>query len=176
MSLTTSRRFDVSFRNALGTDNARVIRSRDWPRWIDLAAAERPSFMILDLRLPDVPDSRVCREIRSWSLAPIIVLCRSTFRSARRSRCSTPGPMTTSRNHLVRGEAAKRACARSFVARDWRQPAGPVQVITVGNLIIDPVKPSLKKGDVAVHLTKTEWALLRHVAQGTPDARSHTAT
>jgi len=27
--------------------------------------------------------------------------------------------------------------------------------------VIDPVKPSLKKSDVAVHLTKTEWELLR---------------
>ena len=39
--------------------------------------------------------------------------------------------------------------------------AGATQVITIGELVIDPVKPLLKKSDASVHLTKTEWELLR---------------
>ena len=31
--------------------------------------------------------------------------------------------------------------------------------------MIDPVKPSIKKGSDAVHLTKTEWDLLRAMMQ-----------
>jgi two-component system KDP operon response regulator KdpE len=35
------------------------------------------------------------------------------------------------------------------------------------------VKPSLKKGEVAVHLTKTEWALLRTLLKHTGRTLTH---
>ena len=45
--------------------------------------------------------------------------------------------------------------------------AGPAQTLSIGDVVIDPVKPSLKKGDAAVHLTKTEWDLLRALMKHT---------
>jgi DNA-binding response OmpR family regulator len=41
---------------------------------IDLAAAERPALIVLDLGLPDISGLQVCIEIRKWSVAPILVL------------------------------------------------------------------------------------------------------
>ena len=126
---------------------------------IDLAAAERPSIVILDLGLPDVSGLEVCREIRSWSLAPIIVL------SARHSDQEKVALLDAGADDYITkpfSPSELQARVRAQLRRARLAPAaGPVQVITVGNLVIDPVKPSLKKGDVAVHLTKTEWALLR---------------
>ena len=55
-----------------------------------------------------------------------------------------------------------QARIRAQLRRSRLAPAaGPGQVITIGDLVIDPVKPALKKGGAAVHLTKTEWELLR---------------
>jgi len=146
-------------RNALGTDNARVIEAATGRDAIDLAAAERPSIVILDLGLPDVSGLEVCREIRSWSLAPIIVL------SARHSDQEKVALLDAGADDYITkpfSPSELQARVRAQLRRARLAPAaGPVQVITVGNLVIDPVKPSLKKGDVAVHLTKTEWALLR---------------
>ena len=51
-------------RNALGTESARVIEAATGRDAIDLAAAERPSIVILDLGLPDVSGLEVCRELR----------------------------------------------------------------------------------------------------------------
>jgi two-component system KDP operon response regulator KdpE len=146
-------------RNALGTDSARVIEAATGRDAIDLAAAERPSIVILDLGLPDVSGLEVCREIRSWSLAPIIVL------SARHSDQEKVALLDAGADDYITkpfSPSELQARVRAQLRRARLAPAaGPVQVITVGNLVIDPVKPSLKKGDVAVHLTKTEWALLR---------------
>lgn len=146
-------------RNALGTENARVIEAATGRDAIDLAAAERPSIVILDLGLPDVSGLEVCREIRSWSLAPIIVL------SARHSDQEKVALLDAGADDYITkpfSPSELQARVRAQLRRARLAPAaGPVQVITVGNLVIDPVKPSLKKGDVAVHLTKTEWALLR---------------
>src|SRR5215813_13276619 len=61
-------------RNVLTPENARVIEASTGREAIDLAAAERPALIVLDLGLPDVSGIDVAREIRSWSSAPIIVL------------------------------------------------------------------------------------------------------
>ena len=61
-------------RNALSDPDVRVIEAATGKEGIDLAAAERPTLVILDLGLPDVSGLDVCRELRSWSSAPIIVL------------------------------------------------------------------------------------------------------
>jgi CheY-like chemotaxis protein len=61
-------------RNALAPDFARVLEAPTGTEGIDLAAAQRPSLIVLDLGLPDMPGIEVCREIRRWSSAPLLVL------------------------------------------------------------------------------------------------------
>src|SRR5205807_5053594 len=58
-------------RNVLTPENARVIAAANGRDAIDLAAAERPALIVLDLGLPDITGLEVCREIRGWSSAPI---------------------------------------------------------------------------------------------------------
>ncbi len=61
-------------RHALASTGHRVIEAATGRDAIDLAAAERPALIVLDLGLPDMSGIEVCREIRTWSSAPIIVL------------------------------------------------------------------------------------------------------
>ncbi|HEY6827251.1 MAG TPA: response regulator, partial [Gemmatimonadaceae bacterium] len=61
-------------RNAVDAGIARVVEASTGRAGIDIAAAERPSLIVLDLGLPDMEGADVCRAIRSWSAAPIIVL------------------------------------------------------------------------------------------------------
>jgi len=52
----------------------RLLEAPTGREGIDLAATARPDLIILDLGLPDLAGLDVCREIRSWSRAPIVVL------------------------------------------------------------------------------------------------------
>jgi len=146
-------------RNVLAADEVRVLEASNGQQAIDLAAAERPALIVLDLGLPDMQGIEVCREIRSWSSAPIIVL------SARHSDQEKVALLDAGADDYMTkpfspGELQARV--RAQLRRSRLAPAaGATQVITIGELVIDPVKPSLKKSDVAVHLTKTEWELLR---------------
>jgi len=146
-------------RNALTPENARVIEASNGRDAIDLAAAERPALIVLDLGLPDTAGIDVCREIRTWSSAPIIVL------SARHSDQEKVALLDAGADDYITkpfSPSEFQARVRAQLRRARLAPAaGATQVITIGELVIDPVKPSLKKNDVAVHLTKTEWELLR---------------
>ena len=60
--------------NALRTELLRVLEASTGRTGIDLAAAEQPGLIVLDLGLPDIAGLEVCKEIRKWSSAPIVVL------------------------------------------------------------------------------------------------------
>src|SRR5262249_53136613 len=63
-----------ALRNALGEVADRVLEAETGRAGVDLMATERPELVILDLGLPDMRGLDVCREIRSWSRVPIVVL------------------------------------------------------------------------------------------------------
>ncbi|MEO7998570.1 MAG: response regulator, partial [Gemmatimonadaceae bacterium] len=61
-------------RNALQQAGTRVIEASSASQGVDLAAAEQPALIILDLGLPDRDGADVCRDLRAFTSAPIIVL------------------------------------------------------------------------------------------------------
>src|SRR6266852_5983938 len=52
----------------------RVIDARDGEQALDLAAAELPDLVVLDLMLPKLDGFEVCRRIREFSLVPVVML------------------------------------------------------------------------------------------------------
>ena len=158
-------------RNALAPENARVIEAANGRDAIDLAAAERPALIVLDLGLPDVQGIDVCREIRSWSDAPIIVL------SARHSDQEKVMLLDAGADDYITkpfSPSELQARIRAQLRRSRLAPAaGPGHVITIGELVIDPVKPMLRKNGTSVHLTRTEWELLRALLKHTGRTLTH---
>lgn len=146
-------------RNALSADHARVIEAGTGKHGVDLAAAERPSLIVLDLGLPDMTGIEVCREIRAWSSTPIIVL------SARHSDEDKIALLDAGADDYMTkpfNPDELHARVRAQLRRS-RLPANELAgaPFTRGDLVIDVVKPSARKGATAVHLTRTEWELLR---------------
>jgi two-component system KDP operon response regulator KdpE len=145
-------------RNALG-DEARVIESSTGRTAIDEAAAQRPDLVVLDLGLPDMGGIEVCREIRAWSTTPILVL------SARHSDAEKVSLLDAGADDYITkpfSPSELQARVRALLRRARLAPGlGAATAVTIGDVVIDPVKPSLKRAGAAVHLTKTEWELLR---------------
>lgn len=150
-------------RNALGGETTRVIEASTAREAIDLAAAERPTVVVLDLGLPDGQGIEVCREIRAWSQVPIIVL------SARHSDAEKILLLDAGADDYLTkpfNPSELQARVRAQLRRARMAPAASASdVMKIGDLEIDPAKPGVKKGGEPVHLTKTEWQVLRTLLQ-----------
>lgn len=146
-------------RNALAEDDVRIVEAATGSAGLDVAAAERPSLVILDLGLPDIQGLDVCRQIRSWSSAPIIVL------SARHSDKEKVALLDAGADDYVTKPFSTielQARARAQLRRSRQTPlVNGDEPIVVDGVRIDLAKPSLARAGEVVHLTRTEWDLLR---------------
>ena len=143
---------------ALGDSFDRVLDARTAADGIDQAAAARPDLIVLDLGLPDRDGLAVCREIRGWSSVPIIVL------SARHSDHDKVALLDAGADDYLTkpfSTAELQARVRVQLRRARASLPGEGEVIEVDGLRIDLAGRTLARGDQPIHLTRTEWALLR---------------
>lgn len=59
---------------ALERNDCEVLSASDGEQGLNLAATAQPDLVILDLSMPGIDGFEVCKQIRSWSRVPIIVL------------------------------------------------------------------------------------------------------
>jgi two-component system, OmpR family, KDP operon response regulator KdpE len=146
-------------RNALDGVAGRVVDASTGREGIDLAAAERPCLIILDLGLPDISGAAVCREIRAWCSAPIIVL------SARHSDTEKVAMLDAGADDYVTkpfSTAELQARVRAQMRRAAiHAPTDGTGVLEAGDLRVDLVRRTLTRAGAPIHLTPTEWDLLR---------------
>ena len=146
-------------RHALEGDAAHVIEAASGREGIDAAAAARPSLIVLDLGLPDMQGVDVCREIRQWSTAPIIVLsARHSDREKVTLLDAGADDYVTKPFSTIEFQARIRAHLRRLRITPLASAESKIQA---GSLSIDLLKPSLTKNGAGVHLTRTEWEVLR---------------
>jgi two-component system KDP operon response regulator KdpE len=137
---------------------ARVIEAETGREGIDLAAAELPALIILDLGLPDMSGVDVCREIRRWSSAPIIVL------SARHADTEKVTLLDAGADdYLTKPFSTIELMARVRAQLRRAQSVGAPNdsVVTIGDLTVDLQRRRVERAGTLVHLTPTEWLLLR---------------
>ncbi len=158
-------------RHALEEGDARVIEAATGRDGIDLAAAERPDLIVLDLGLPDMPGADVCRDVRGWSTAPILVL------SARHSDDEKAALLDLGADDYVTKPFSTRelqARVRAQLRRarlSERADADPR--IEADGLSIDLAKRSVNRDGEPVHLTPIEWELLRVLATNAGRTMTH---
>jgi two-component system KDP operon response regulator KdpE len=150
-------------RNALREVSDRVIEATTAAQAIDLVAAQQPELVVLDLGLPDLPGIEVCREIRRWSKTPIVVLS-ARHSEAEKVRLLDAGAddYITKPFSLLEFEARVRVQLRRAASTPKSQLETPV---TIGSIAIDFDLRRVTRDGETVHLTPTEWKILRTLAQ-----------
>lgn len=157
-------------RNALSAVVGRTLEAGSGSEGIDIAASERPQLIILDLGLPDISGMSVCSELRRWSSAVLIVLsARHTPDEKAMLLDAGADDYMTKPFSTVELQARVRAQLRR-----WAHIGGDrTSSITVGDLEIDLARRTLTRSGQSVHLTPTEWDLLRTFAANADKTLTH---
>lgn len=143
--------------HALAEDFSRILEAESGGKGIDLAAAERPALIVLDLGLPDMSGLQVCTEIRKWSEAPILVL------SARHSDQEKVALLDAGADDYVTKPFSTielKARVRALLRRSVRDSDGATTILC-GDLKMDLDARTLMRSGAPIHLTPIEWELLR---------------
>jgi len=137
--------------------------SPDGSRALQLLETESPDIVLLDLMLPDADGFELCREIRERSNVGIIVV------SARGGQQDKVAALNFGADdYMTKPFGIEELLARISATLRRSRPAEPVETlplqVEVGDLVIDLEMRQVTRGGVVVHLTPTEFALLRELA------------
>jgi len=145
--------------DALRGEARRVIEASTGREALAAAERERPQLIVLDLGLPDLDGLEVCRRIRAWSSAPIVVL------SARAAEEDKTSLLEAGADDYVTkpfGTAELRARVQAQLRRARMAPLpGSDAPVTIGHLVVDTAMRTVTREGEPVHLTPTEWKLLQ---------------
>ena len=122
------------------------------------AAMRPPEALILDLVLPDGTGIDVCRELRKWSTAPVIVLS-----AVGEERDKIAALDAGADDYVTKPVGIDELLARlRAVLRRTAPSGGPL--IEIGELVVDLEKHSVSMAGDPVHLTPHQFELLRVLA------------
>jgi two-component system KDP operon response regulator KdpE len=133
------------------------------------AAMRPPEAVILDLLLPDGSGTDVCRELRRWSSAPILVL------SAVGEEKEKIVALDAGADDYVTKPFSGDVLLARLRAALRRIGPSTEPVIEVGELRIDRDKRSVTMAGEAISLTPTEYDLLRLLAENEGKLLTHPA-
>ena len=131
-------------------------------------AANPPDAVVLDLMLPDGSGTEVCRELRSWSSAPVIVLSVVGDEAEKVAALDAGAD-----DYVTKPFGVEELLARLRAAlRRSEAPTEPV--VEVGDLRIDLEKRAVTVAGEPVQLTPHEFSLLRVLARNPGKLLTHT--
>jgi len=144
--------------NALADDFGRVLEAGTGKEGIRVAIDEQPSLIVLDLGLPDTSGLSVATQIRKSSNAMILVL------SARHADNEKAQLLDAGADDYVTKPFSTlelKARVRALLRRANAPRPTAIKGISNGALRIDLDTRTLQKNGQPVHLTPTEYELVR---------------
>ncbi len=135
---------------------------------LDAAAVGRPDAGIIDLVLPDGDGVELCRRLREWTRMPLIVL------SAIGDEDAKVRALAAGADDYVTKPFGPRELVARLEANLRRIAPGPEEsVISADGLVVDLGRRTVHRDGGEVHLTPTEFDLLRLLASNRGRLMTH---
>jgi two-component system KDP operon response regulator KdpE len=126
---------------------------------LDSAAAGGPHLAIVDLLLPDHHGIELCRRLREWTAIPILVLSAISDEQTKIEALHHGADDYVTKPFGPGELVARVKAALRRAGRDASEPR-----IEIGGLVVDLAAHAVSVGGGDVHLTPTEFSLLRVLA------------
>ena len=123
---------------------------------LDGAAAAGPHLAIFDLLLPDGHGIELCRRLREWSEIPILVLSAISDEQTKIDALLHGADDYVTKPFGPGELVARVKAALRRAGRDTSEPR-----VEIGELVVDLAAHMVSVNGVEVHLTPTEFSLLR---------------
>ena len=138
---------------------------------LEAAALRPPDAVVLDLRLPDGSGVEVCRRLREWSQAPVVVVSAVDEEDEKIAALDAGADDYVTKPYAV-GEllARLRAALRRAAA-----PAGKPPAVRFGDVEVDLARREVHRAGRPVHLTPHEYGLLAELARHPGRVLTHRA-
>jgi two-component system KDP operon response regulator KdpE len=157
-----------TLRTALTAKGHEVIEAPSGEEALEIAAAERPDLIILDLGLPGIDGVEVTRRLRDWTQTPILIL------SVRDREDDKVGALDAGADdYLTKPFGMSELMARVRVAMRHAVQSDPDPFFKSGDLTVDLVKREVIFKGERVALTPTEYDLLRSMVQNAGRVLTH---
>ncbi|MBI1376356.1 MAG: response regulator [Frankiales bacterium] len=142
-------------RGLLEREGYAVVATPRGDQGLDWARAKRPELVILDLSLPDRDGVDVCRELRGFSDAYVVMV------TARDDEVDKIVGLTVGADDYVTKPFSPRELAARVRAMRRRPRIAPQQELRdFGHLVVDPVAREVVVDGDQVELTKIEFDIL----------------
>ena len=149
----------AALRLALEDEGYKVLESPDGQSGLKSFASETVDLVLLDLRLPDMSGFDVCRELRSKSLVPIIMVTAQTD-----THDLVAGLEAGADDYVTKPVVAKELAARIRAALRrttlLSTSSASIDRFNVRDVEMRSDQGIVLKGGVELPLTKTEYRLL----------------
>ena len=141
-----------------------TLVSSDGSKALALLETEQPDMVLLDLMLPEVDGFELCKQIREQSSVAIIVV---SARGGERDKVTALNMGAD--DYMTKPFGIEELLARILATLRRTRPAEAAaeaapSVIAIGDMEMDLVSQQVRLAGAEVHLTPTEFALLRELA------------
>jgi DNA-binding response OmpR family regulator len=144
----------------LTAEGFEVHVANEGPAGVQLCERVRPDLVVLDLMLPGLDGLEVCRRVQRDRPVPVLML------TARGEEADVlVGLGVGADDYMTKPFSPRELVARirALLRRVERRPP-PTQATRLGKLALDPETRKVTVGEEPVHLTPTEFDLLRVLA------------
>jgi two-component system KDP operon response regulator KdpE len=149
-----------------------TVVSTDGMRALQLLETEEPDIVLLDLMLPEADGFDLCRQIRERSAVAVIVV---SARGGERDKVTALNMGAD--DYMTKPFSVEELLARITATLRRTRSAGGAEpgppVITVGEIVIDLANQQVTRRGEPVHLTPTEFSLLRELVTNRGKLLSH---
>jgi DNA-binding response OmpR family regulator len=138
-----------------------VVQAHDGPTAVDMAQLHKPDLIVLDVMLPGFDGVEVCRRVRAFTDAYIIML---TARDEELDKIV--GLSVGADDYLVKPFSPRELIARvrAMLRRPRASSTSPAIQLTIGDLVIGEEARTVTASGAPVDLTRTEFDLLAALA------------
>jgi two-component system, OmpR family, KDP operon response regulator KdpE len=156
-----------ALQTALAGHGYRVEAAPDGHAALTTIAAWQPDVVVLDLVMPGMDGLEVLRDVRAWSQVPIIVLSARGQEQDKVTALDLGGD-----DYLTKPFGMEELLARVRVL--LRRRGGPVEpIVKFGEIAIDLQAHVVTRDGQEIHLTPTEFDLLRTLAANAGKVLTH---